>query len=241
MSRRFATVLLDCGGTIFRDATAGPHSREAVWEGRFRRAAAAAVGLGWNGNAGKFERLLARLEPALAKRLGAGYGFDKLLAAAARQATPSLPLADAMICADAFAGPRHRAWLFPRTASNLARLRAAGVTLGVVANTPWPGWIMQRALAGVGLLAMLDTVVCSCDVGVAKPSRGIFEQAMRQMGNRAGRRICFVGDSLECDVAGARAMGWPAAFRRSSRKSSLGQAAFEFDLWEELVDWVLGR
>jgi putative hydrolase of the HAD superfamily len=61
-------------------------------------------------------------------------------------------------------------------------------------------------LRGAGLLEQVDAVVTSAEVGVAKPGRAIFEHALELVGARAGEAV-HVGDSLENDVAGARAAG----------------------------------
>ncbi len=237
---RFDIVLPDSGGTLFVKRPIDPVSRESVWSGRFRRAARAAVALGWPGRPDALVDSLGRLEVELERRLGVGYGLDKLLIEAARQADPPIAPEDALLCADALAGPRYRGWLFPRTVETLARLRKAGVVLGVVANTAWPDWMMRRAFAGVGLAPFLEVVVCSCDVGAAKPDTAIFRRAVELLGGELGRRFCFVGDSIPCDIAGARAMGWPAALRRSvPAAADPSPADFQFDHWDELADWIL--
>jgi putative hydrolase of the HAD superfamily len=61
-------------------------------------------------------------------------------------------------------------------------------------------------LGPAGLLEHVDAVVTSAEVGVAKPGRGIFERALELARARPGEAI-HVGDSLENDVAGARAAG----------------------------------
>jgi putative hydrolase of the HAD superfamily len=64
-----------------------------------------------------------------------------------------------------------------------------------------PDW-----LRGAGLLEHVDAVVTSAEVGVAKPGRAIFESALRLARAEPGEAV-HVGDSLENDVAGARAAG----------------------------------
>jgi len=76
-------------------------------------------------------------------------------------------------------------------------------TLVIVSN--WdcslPEW-----LGPAGLLEHVDAVVTSAEVGVAKPAAGIFERALELVDARPGD-VTHVGDSLENDVAGARAVG----------------------------------
>ncbi len=60
-------------------------------------------------------------------------------------------------------------------------------------------------------------VVLSEEVGVMKPSRGIFDAASRAAGGN-GRRKVYVGDSWESDVLGAKGAGWfPIWFDREAR------------------------
>jgi putative hydrolase of the HAD superfamily len=61
-------------------------------------------------------------------------------------------------------------------------------------------------LRGAGLLEQVDAVVTSAEVGVAKPGRAIFDTALRLARAAPGEAV-HVGDSLENDVAGARAAG----------------------------------
>jgi putative hydrolase of the HAD superfamily len=61
-------------------------------------------------------------------------------------------------------------------------------------------------LGPAGLLEHVDAVVTSAEAGVAKPGAGIFERAL-ELGAAAPADAVHVGDSLENDVAGARAAG----------------------------------
>jgi putative hydrolase of the HAD superfamily len=61
-------------------------------------------------------------------------------------------------------------------------------------------------LEPAGLLEHVEAVVTSAEVGVAKPARGIFERALELAGAGRGDAV-HVGDSLDNDVAGARAAG----------------------------------
>jgi putative hydrolase of the HAD superfamily len=74
-------------------------------------------------------------------------------------------------------------------------------TLIVVSN--WdcslPDWLEPR-----GLLEHVDGVVTSAEVGAAKPDVAVFERALELAGAPASEAV-HVGDSLENDVAGARA------------------------------------
>jgi len=90
---------------------------------------------------------------------------------------------------------------FPDVPPTLAALRDH--RLVVVSN-----WDCSLAdwLRGTGLLEHVDAVVTSAEVGVAKPGRAIFERALELARAEPGQAV-HVGDSLENDVAGARATG----------------------------------
>ena len=94
---------------------------------------------------------------------------------------------------------------FPDVLPALAELRSRGHVLVVVSN--WdcslPDW-----LGPAGVLEHVEAVVTSAEVGVAKPGREVFEQALALAGAAPGGAM-HVGDSLDNDVAGARAVGHP--------------------------------
>ncbi len=87
--------------------------------------------------------------------------------------------------------------------SALARWREAGCALIVASN-----WdiSLHDVLESTGLRPLLDGVVCSAQVGASKPSPAIFAAALALAGVSADRAV-HIGDSLEEDVAGARAAG----------------------------------
>jgi putative hydrolase of the HAD superfamily len=90
---------------------------------------------------------------------------------------------------------------FPDVLPALDVLR--GHVLIVVSN-----WDCSLAdwLGPAGLLEHVQAVVTSAEVGVGKPGRAIFERALAIAGVEPGEAV-HVGDSLENDVAGARAAG----------------------------------
>jgi putative hydrolase of the HAD superfamily len=92
---------------------------------------------------------------------------------------------------------------YPDAAAALEELRRRGLRLVVASN--WdcslPG-VLEQA----GLAPLLDGVVTSATVGATKPDRRVFEVALDAAGCDAAEAV-HVGDSLENDVAGARAAG----------------------------------
>jgi len=92
---------------------------------------------------------------------------------------------------------------FPEVRAALERIRAAGIRAVVVSN--WDA-SLEEVLVELGLRAELDAVVSSGAYGIAKPAPAIFAEALRRAGVQREQAV-HVGDSLEEDVAGARAAG----------------------------------
>jgi putative hydrolase of the HAD superfamily len=92
---------------------------------------------------------------------------------------------------------------FPDAIEALAELHERGHALVVVSN--WdcslPDW-----LGPAGLLELVDGVVTSADAGAAKPDAAVFRRAL-ELAGVDGVGAVHVGDSLDNDVEGARAVG----------------------------------
>jgi len=88
----------------------------------------------------------------------------------------------------------------------LARLRRAGLKLGVVSNSDGR---VEEALEAAGLLVYFDVVVDSGVAGVEKPDPAIFLAALEALDVRPAEAL-HVGDLYEVDVIGANAAGIPA-------------------------------
>jgi putative hydrolase of the HAD superfamily len=92
------------------------------------------------------------------------------------------------------------------TADTLRRLRAAGLTLGVVSNADGR---IDQFLARAGLIEHFDFIIDSTVVRVEKPDPAIFRLACERAGVQPAEAV-HVGDFYEIDVLGARAAGvWP--------------------------------
>jgi putative hydrolase of the HAD superfamily len=92
---------------------------------------------------------------------------------------------------------------YPEVPGVLARLRARGARLAVVSN--WDV-SLHDVLERTQLRPLVDAVVISAELGVAKPDPAIFNAALERLGAVAGDAL-HVGDSIEADVEGARAAG----------------------------------
>jgi putative hydrolase of the HAD superfamily len=101
--------------------------------------------------------------------------------------------------------------LFPDAAQTLLSLRASGLKLGLITNGSLR--MQSRKLECLALSPMFDTILISDAEGVSKPDRQIFDRALERLNTNPPRAL-FVGDHPEVDVAGARAAGMRAVWRR---------------------------
>jgi putative hydrolase of the HAD superfamily len=109
---------------------------------------------------------------------------------------PLAPLTEALLAALRFRP-------FPEVPGVLAAARERGLRLVVLSN--WDV-SLHDVLAETGLAPLLDATVTSAELGRAKPDPAIFARGLELAGVAAGEAL-HVGDSVEHDVAGARAAG----------------------------------
>jgi 2-haloalkanoic acid dehalogenase type II len=88
----------------------------------------------------------------------------------------------------------------------LEQLRARGLKL--VAASNWDS-SLPDVLARAGIAPLLDGVVSSAMVGVTKPAPELFRAAL-EIAGAPPERALHVGDSLQNDIEGARALGMGA-------------------------------
>jgi putative hydrolase of the HAD superfamily len=91
----------------------------------------------------------------------------------------------------------------PRVFDWIAELRRAGLRTGILSNLPHP--IGERLRAIPGFLDPFDQITFSCELGVIKPEREIYEHALRGLGVAATEAL-FIDDREE-NIDGARAIG----------------------------------
>lgn len=82
-------------------------------------------------------------------------------------------------------------------------LRRKGLVVGVISNM---GRDLPQVLEELGLAGFLEVAVSSGEVGVSKPDRRIFYEALRRAGV-TGPEAMYVGDLYDSDVVGARSAG----------------------------------
>jgi HAD superfamily hydrolase (TIGR01509 family) len=122
-----------------------------------------------------------------------------------------------------------RAIVFPGHHADLLRALRPAHRLAVVSNfdyTPTARLVLDRE----GVTDLFDAIVVSDEVGWRKPQARIFETALERLGV-APETALFVGDRLDMDVAGARAMGMTAVWiNRTADAVPAGQAPPDFEI-----------
>jgi putative hydrolase of the HAD superfamily len=93
--------------------------------------------------------------------------------------------------------------VFPDAYPALEGLKRRGLVLGAVSN--WV-WTLPELLHALDLVSHFDFIAASARVGYEKPHPRIFEWALERAGAAPGE-VLHVGDHLDADVTGARAVG----------------------------------
>jgi putative hydrolase of the HAD superfamily len=122
------------------------------------------------------------------------------------------------------------AWrIYDDVIPTLDALAARGLKLGVISN--WDERL-RPLLERLKLARYFEAIIVSREVGSSKPSRGIFEHAVRKLG-LPPEAILHVGDSLAMDVRGAEAAGLRALLlRRTGRVPRAGRLKSLLELCE---------
>lgn len=118
---------------------------------------------------------------------------------------------------------RPECWrLFPESIEVLETLKSRGKRLCVISN--WDSRLL-RLCEGLELTGYFDFILISAVFGASKPSRRIFDEAVRRFAIPPSRMV-HVGDSLEDDVKGARGAGLEAVFLDRRKRSHHHPEAF---------------
>ena len=124
----------------------------------------------------------------------------------------------------------------------LAAIEEMGLDTHLAVNTAWCGFSLKRAMAGVGILGYFRTRTYSSDAQLAKPDPAFFKLVERRA-RIEGARIVYVGDDIEYDIKGAKAVGWSAALRlnKDNRKDAhLADYAFNHSRAGGVADGGVG-
>ena len=82
--------------------------------------------------------------------------------------------------------------------------------MGIISNFAIPECI-DKLLKNHGLEKMFDAIVVSGAVNKRKPSPEVYEHALQVLGVSASETV-FVGDTLDADIEGAKAVGIKAVY-----------------------------
>jgi putative hydrolase of the HAD superfamily len=109
--------------------------------------------------------------------------------------------------------------VYEDTRPALERLKAKGYRTAIVSNLPWgsPTKPWREELRRLELASLVDTVVLCGDVGWRKPAPQIFLHAVQSLDVKCDECV-FVGDDLEWDIEGSKAVGMrPVLIDRENR------------------------
>lgn len=125
--------------------------------------------------------------------------------------------------------------LFPDAAQTLSCLRTSGFKLGLITNGSIR--MQSRKVQCLSLSPSFDTILISDAEGISKPDPLIFHRALERL-NTSPAQAVFVGDHPEVDVAGARAAGMQAIWRRDSKVSRTVEADAVIEELDDLLTWL---
>ncbi len=125
--------------------------------------------------------------------------------------------------------------LFPDAVQTLSRLRTSGLKLGLITNGSIR--MQSRKLDCLALSPLFDTILISDAEGISKPDPRIFHRALDRL-NTSPAQAVFVGDHPEVDVAGARAAGMHAIWRRDPSVSRVVEADAVIEELGDLLTWL---
>jgi putative hydrolase of the HAD superfamily len=121
---------------------------------------------------------------------------------------------------------------FPDALSTLEALRAHGKVIGLITNGRRV--IQEGTIAALQIRPLLDAILISEAEGVRKPDRAVFERAAARLGVTPSE-CCHVGDHPDVDVAGARAAGMKAVWKRVSYWNRPSEVVPIIDTLSELL------
>jgi HAD superfamily hydrolase (TIGR01549 family) len=134
--------------------------------------------------------------------------------------------------------------LFPDAHDTLRWLQERGFKLGSVTDRAFGGPRFLAEMEEYGLLEYFQVITISSEIGYVKPHPKIFQHALDALGVSPEEAV-MVGDSLRCDVGGARGMGMVSVWKRppldepteigADKTDVVGEIAPDYtidDLWE---------
>ena len=101
-------------------------------------------------------------------------------------------------------GRGHSRELQPHVEPFLKKLKATGLTTGVLTNNDRR---IHSLIPELGLADYFDHVFCAADIGFKKPSRKLFDGVALEIGV-APEKILYIGDCPKNDIEGGKNAGW---------------------------------
>ncbi len=83
--------------------------------------------------------------------------------------------------------------------NTLQNLKNKNFKLGIISNSPIPGYCHDETLEYLGILEYFENRFYSYDLNFKKPDKKIFDYAMNESNSKFQESI-FIGDSLELDI-----------------------------------------
>ncbi|HFI0586314.1 TPA: HAD family hydrolase [Streptococcus suis] len=114
--------------------------------------------------------------------------------------------------------------------------QAQGITMGIITNGPYRHQLRKIRTMGLVNWFELEHVLISGQVGITKPNPAIFQLMEERLG-MSGDDVCYLGDSFENDIIGAKTAGWQAVWfnhRKRSEPESSFRADYMIDEWSNL-------
>lgn len=125
--------------------------------------------------------------------------------------------------------------LYPDTLSTLRRLRDLGLATAIVSNGRYASDIVWPHLADLSISDdLVRAYASSADMMRVKPRPEPFLRALERLGVHAGE-AAFVGDDLDADVRGAKALGMTTVWKLNGRHDPPAAPEADHvvhDLWE---------
>ena len=102
--------------------------------------------------------------------------------------------------------------LIPGAVEILGKIKGHGLPIGLVSNSIFPEKFHRAEMEKFGLLEYFDFTIFSSTVGIRKPSKNIFNMALKKAGVKSSQAI-FIGDRFDSDIAGAKNAGIVAVWK----------------------------
>lgn len=101
--------------------------------------------------------------------------------------------------------------LTPEAKELLMFLKEKKIPCGVITNGPGAHQREKVRILGLGQWIEAKAIVISGEIGITKPSKGIFREAEKRCGYQP-EELVYIGDSWNNDVTGAENAGWKAVW-----------------------------